>query len=94
MSILLDRFLDVVHLVLTKTWYTFNFQFYQQTDSVAIGGQASSTTAKIYMQGYEHTAITATLHSRKVWEQFADDVYFILKCVHLENLFHHIYNLH
>ena len=44
-----DKFLDLVHLVLTTTWYTFNSQFYQQTDGVAMGGPASSTTAGIYM---------------------------------------------
>ena len=37
-----DKFLDLVHLVLTTTWYTFNPQFYQQTDGVAMGGPASS----------------------------------------------------
>ena len=45
-----DEFLDLVHLVLTTTWYTFNSQFYQQTDGLAMGGPASSTTAEIYMQ--------------------------------------------
>ena len=44
-----DKFLDLVHLVLTTTWYTFNSQFYQQTDGVAMGGPASSITAGIYM---------------------------------------------
>ena len=55
---------------------------------------ASSTTAEIYMQAYEHTAITTALHSPKVWERFDDDVYSILKETHLENFFHHINNLH
>ena len=45
-AILQDKFLDLVHIVLTTTWYTFNSQFYQQTDGVAMGGPASSTTAK------------------------------------------------
>ena len=27
-----DRFLDLVNLVLTTAWYTFNSRFYQQTD--------------------------------------------------------------
>ena len=44
-----DKFLDLVHLVLTSTWYTFNSQFYQQADGVAMGGPASSITAEIYM---------------------------------------------
>ena len=59
-----------------------------------MGGPASSTTAEIYMQVYECTAITMALHPPKVWEQFVDDVYFILKQMHLENFFHHINNLH
>ena len=59
--------LDLVHVVLTTTWYTFNSQFYQQTDGVAIGGLASSTTAEIYMQVSERTAITTALHPPKVW---------------------------
>ena len=89
-----DKFLDLVHLVLTTTWYTFNSQFYQQTDGVAMVGLASSTTAEIYMQAYERTAITTTLYPPKVWERFVDGVYSILQCTHLENFFHHINNLH
>ena len=89
-----DKFPDQVHLVLITTWYTSNSQFYQQTDGVAMGGPAFSTTAEIYMQAYERTAITTALHPPKVWERFVDDVYSILKRTHLENFFHHINNLH
>ena len=63
-----DKFLGLVHLVLTTIWYNFISQFYQQTDGVAMGGLASSTTAEIYMQAYECTAITTALHPPKVWE--------------------------
>ena len=68
-----DEFLDLAHLVLTTTWYTFDSQFYQQTDGVAMGSPASSTTAEIYMQGYERTATTTALHHPKVWERFFDE---------------------
>ena len=89
-----DKFLDLVHLVLTTTWYAFNSQFYQQTDGVAMGSPSSSTTAEIYMQAYECTAITTALHPPKVLERFVDDVYSIFKRMRLENFFHHINNLH
>ena len=46
---------------------------YQQTDAVSMGGPASSTTAEIYMQGYERTATTTALHHPKVWERFFDE---------------------
>ena len=44
-----------------------------------MGGPVSSTTAEIYMQAYERTAITTALHPPKVWERFVDDVYSVLK---------------
>ncbi|XP_057308994.1 uncharacterized protein LOC130647229 [Hydractinia symbiolongicarpus] len=40
-------FLCLVELVLTKTWYLFNKNFYTQTDGVAMGGPASSVVAEI-----------------------------------------------
>ena len=40
------------------------------------------------------TAISTVLHPPKVWEQSVDEFYSILKHMHLENLFHHIKNLH
>ena len=51
------------------------------------------------MQVHEHTAISngttpSKLHPLKVREQFVDDVYSILKHMHLENFFHHFNNLH
>ena len=88
-----NKFLDLVNLVLTTTQCTFNAQFYQQTDGVAMGVPASSTTAEVYMQADECTAISAALNPPKVWEQFVDDVYSILKRTHLENFFHHINKL-
>ena len=42
-----DKFLDLVNLVSTTTLYTFNSQFYQQTDCVAMKSSTSSTTAEI-----------------------------------------------
>ena len=44
-----------------------------------MGAPSSLTTAEIYIQAHEHTAISTVLRSPKVSEQFVDDVYFILK---------------
>ena len=59
-----------------------------------MGGPASSTAAKIYMQAYERTAITTVLHPPKVWERFIHDVYSTLERTHFENSFDPINNLH
>ena len=50
-----------------------------------MGGPASSTTAEIYMQDYERTAVTTALHPPKVWERFVDEIYSILKRKHLRS---------
>ena len=42
----------------------------------------------------KQTAISTALHPPEGWEQFVDDVYSIIKRIHLENFFHHINNLH
>ena len=46
------------------------------------------------MEAYERSAITTVLHPPKVWKNFFDDIYSILKHTHGENFFHHINNLH
>ena len=45
------------------------------------------------MQVHEHTAIYTALHSPKVSKRFVDELYFILKCKHVENFLYHINNL-
>ena len=57
-------------------------------------GTASSTTAEIYMQTHEQTAISTVLHPPKVWERFVDDLYSIFKRTNLEKSYHHINNLY
>ena len=89
-----DNFLDLASLVLTTTWYTFDSQFYQQTNGVAMGGQTSSTTAKNYKHFHAHTAISMALHPTEVWERFVGDVCSILKSNHFKNFFCHISSLH
>ena len=56
-----EKLLYLVNLVLTNTWYTSYFQFYQHTNNNALGGVASSTTAEIYMQAHERTPNSTTL---------------------------------
>ena len=64
MAIHQHKFLDLVNLVLTTTWYTFNSQFYKQIDGVAMGGP------EIHMQTHEHTAMSTALHLPEIWERF------------------------
>ena len=53
-----------------------------------------ATIAYIYIQDHEQTTISTALHPPKVWQQFVDDFYFVLKCNHIKNFFNHYNNLH
>ena len=46
------------------------------------------------MQAHKRTARSTALHPSKIWEDFVDDVYSILKRAQLGNIFYHIKNLH
>ena len=85
MAIPQDKFLDLGNLVLKTTSYAFSSQFYPQTDD--IGRATSSTTAEAYSQNHESAAISTALQSQKIWEQFVDDLYSILKRTKLEKCF-------
>ena len=74
----------VINLLYYKYWTDKKKCFYQQTDTVAMGGRASSTRAEIYIQAGERTAITTLL----------DDGRSISRNVaHLNTLVHDLINL-
>ena len=79
-------FVNLVNLVLTITWYIFHSNFYQKTDDNAMKGPTSLTTAEL---------ICRLMNKQQCsMKRFLDNVYFILKRTHSENLFIYINNLH
>ena len=69
-----EKFLGLLNMVLTTTWYTNDSPFYQQTYGVEMGSPASSMTTEIYIQAHECIAISTALHPLKFWIRFVDDV--------------------
>ena len=59
-----------------------------------MGGQASSTIAKIYVKVHEQTAISTALNPLKFWGSLVGNVNSILKCTYLEKFCHNIENPH
>jgi hypothetical protein len=81
MDLLGRNFEDVLGLfrhVLTTSYFTFNEQFYGQTDDVAMGSPLSPIIANFYMEDYEK----ATLESPpppnpRCWFRYVDDTFVI-----------------
>ena len=61
-----ENLLDLINLVLTTTWYTFNSHFYHQNDDIAMVRPVSSNTGEMYMHVHDETAIFMALHPPKV----------------------------
>jgi hypothetical protein len=61
MNLLGRHFEEVVlgpfRFVLTNSYFTFNGQFYGQTDGVAMGSPLSPAIANFYMEDYEKAAL-------------------------------------
>ena len=58
-----------------------------------MGRPSFSNKAGIDMQAHKEIKISRALHPPKVWEQFVNKVYSILKHTHFEIFFHHINNV-
>ena len=74
-----DKFLDLVNLVLTTTWYIFNYNFYQKSHGVAIGGPAFQTTTEIYI-------ILNTMRYLRHWTLQKFRNYFMIKLIQFLNV--------
>ena len=74
-----DNFLDLVNLVLTTTWYIFNYNFYQKSHGVAIGGPAFQTTTEIYI-------ILNTMRYLRHWTLQKFGNYFMIKLIQFLNV--------
>ena len=61
-----DKFLDLVNLVLTTTRCTFNSQFYQQTDRVAMGGPEFNRSWNLYTYPWTHCNVYGTTPSKSL----------------------------
>ena len=83
-----NKFLDLVHLVLTTTWYTFILSFTNKLMVLSWEIQHLRPQQKFICR------LMNPLHPPKVWEGFVDELYFIVKRTHLEKMFHHISNFH
>jgi hypothetical protein len=59
--------------VLTTSYFTFNGQFYGQTDGVAMGSSFSPVIANFYLEEYEKAALESTPLKPRCWFRYVDD---------------------
>ena len=57
-----DTILELLDFCLNNTYFVFQGTFYEQTRGAAMGSPISPIIANIFMEAFEHRAITTSLH--------------------------------
>jgi hypothetical protein len=63
--------------VLTSSFFSFNSQFYEQTDGVAMGSPLSPVIANCFMEHFKEMALEGTTHKPLCWFHYMDDTIII-----------------
>jgi hypothetical protein len=72
-----EDILGLFHNVLTTSYFTFNGQFYGQTDGVAMGSLLSPVIAYFYMEDYKKAALESAPLKPRCWFRYVDDTFAI-----------------
>jgi hypothetical protein len=68
-----EAILRLFRHVLTFSFFSFNGQFYEQTDGVAMGSPPSPVIANYFMEYFEKIALEAVTHKSLCWFRYVDD---------------------
>ena len=85
-----DNICDLLSLVLTNTYFSFNGKFYQQKFGMAMGSPVSPIVANIFMQDLETKAVQYSEFIPKIWYRYVDDTFVIIEKQHEDYFFEHI----
>ena len=80
---------ELLGFCLNNTYFLFQDQFFDQTKGAAMGSPVSPIVANIYMEAFEHRAITIALNPPRIWKRYDDDTFVIQHQSHKEEFFRH-----
>ena len=78
------------YFCLCNTYFLFQGQFYEQTKEAAMGSSVSPIVATLYMESFEHKAITSAVNPPRIWKRYVDDTFVILQQSHRNEFLQHI----
>ena len=81
---------DIIRLLefcLKSTYFSFQDQFYEQVEGMAMGSLVSSIVADLYMEYFEQKALST---APRLWWKYEDDTFVIQKEIHKQDFLQHI----
>jgi hypothetical protein len=88
--------LGLFRRILTTSYFTYNEQFYGQTDDVAMGSPLSPVIANFYMEDCEKAALESAPLKPRCWFRYVDDTFVIWqhRPDKLKDFLHHLNSIH
>jgi hypothetical protein len=72
-----EAILRLFRHVLTSSFFSFNGQFYEQSDGVAMGSPLSPVIANYFMEYFEEMALESATYKPLCWFPYVDDTFVI-----------------
>ena len=85
-----DDIILLLEFCLKNTYFSFQSQFFEQVEGVAMGSQVSPIVADLYMEYLEQKALSTGPHLPRFWCRFVDDTFVIHKDVNKQDFLQHI----
>ena len=84
------RVAELLEVCLKSTYFSYGGDFYEQTQGAAMGSPVSAIVANLYMEFFEELALGSTPVKLRLWKQYVDDTYCIVKRGMAEELLDHL----
>ena len=85
-----DRIGELLELCLRSTYFSYNGEFYEQSEGAAMGSPVSAVVANLYMEFFEEVALRSAPVRPRLWKRYVDDTCCIVKKGTAEVLLEHL----
>ena len=86
----IDDIILLLEFCLKNTYFSFQGQFFEQVEVVAMGSPVSPTVAHLYMEYLEQKALSTAPHPPNFWCRYVDDSFVIHKEANKQGFLQHI----
>ena len=89
-----DHVCDLLACCLNTTYFTFEGNFFQQTEGAAMGSPVSPIVANLFMEDFEEKALASFHTPPRYWGRYMDDTMTVLKTSVVEEFSNHLNSQH